>query len=57
MVAVATGVLAAVVTVSVLLPAPAMLAGLKVAVAPVGSPAAVSVIAPAKFFNPVTVTV
>jgi hypothetical protein len=57
MVDVATGVLAAVVTVSVLEPPPATLAGVKLAVAPTGSPAAVSVIAPAKFFNPVTVTV
>jgi hypothetical protein len=45
------GVLPAVVTVSVELPAPVTVAGAKLAVAPVGSPLALSVTTPANPFN------
>ena len=54
----APGVAAVVVTVMVEVPAPpVMVAGLKLAVAPAGNPATVSVIVPMKPFSVVVVTV
>ncbi len=51
------GVAEVVVTVMVEVPAPVMVAGLKLAVAPAGNPATVGVTTPLKPFNAVVVTV
>jgi hypothetical protein len=53
----AAGVVLEVVTVIVAVPAPVMVAGLKLAVVPAGNPATFSVIVPMKPFSAVVVTV